>query len=175
MLVIDASIAHAAGDVSKHPTARNCCEFLEAVLRVCHRVVMTAPIREEWNRHQSRFASTWRVSMMARRKVALVGVGDHFSLDKRIVRAKVDRAISLIIEKDRHLIESALATDKRVVSLDDQVRQHLRDLAGNLPEVHSICWVNPTNPDEASVAWLKSGAPAEKTRMLGYTPPQSKK
>ena len=65
VLVIDSSIARAAGDTSNHPTARNCCDFLQAVLDVCHRIALTDPLRDEWNKHQSRFARTWRVSMMA--------------------------------------------------------------------------------------------------------------
>src|SRR3954452_5022187 len=71
-LVIDASIARAAGDSSTHPTSRNCRDFLLIVLEICHRAVMTAPILEEWNRHQSRFASTWRKSMMARKKLEVL-------------------------------------------------------------------------------------------------------
>ena len=69
------------------------------------------------------------------------------------------------------LIEAALATDKRVASLDDQVRQHLREHAIKLSEVLSICWVNPNMPAEASVAWLESGAPLERSRMLDHAPP----
>ena len=136
VLVIDASIARAAGDTSNHPTSRNCCEFLRAVLGVCHRIALTDSLREEWNKHRSRFARTWRVSMMARRKVELVEVAAHLSLKKRIMRAQLDKPIEAIIEKDRHLIEAALATDKRVASLDDQVREHLQDHSSKLAEVH---------------------------------------
>ena len=78
MLVIDASIAMAAGETSMHPTSRNCREFLQAVLTVCHRMVLTEPIQEEWTRHESRFARTWRKSMMARKKIEIVEVtADH--------------------------------------------------------------------------------------------------
>ncbi len=63
--------------------------------------------------------------MMARRKLDVVEIAEHNSLAKRIVRTKVDKSIAAIIEKDRHLIEAALATDKRLASLDDTVRQHL--------------------------------------------------
>jgi hypothetical protein len=174
VLVIDASIARAAGDTSNHPTAWNCCDFLQAVLTICHRMVLTAPIREEWNKHQSRFARTLRVSMMARRKVDAVELAAHHSLEKRIARAEPDESVAAIIKKDRHLIEAALATDERVASLDDRVRQHLRDQAPKLPELHSICWVNPNKPEEASIAWLESGAPAEKSRTLGYGSARSK-
>ena len=88
VLVIDASIARAAGDLSKHPTSRNCCEFLQAVLDLCHRMVLTPPIREEWNKHRSRFASKWRVSMMARKKIEFCEVAAHHSLEKRIMRCQ---------------------------------------------------------------------------------------
>ena len=113
--------------------------------------------------------------MMARRKVESVEVLTHHSLEKRIARAGLDDFVAALIEKDRRLIEAALVTDKRIASLDDRVRLHLRDHAAKLPELLSICWVNPNMPDEASITWLESGAPAEKSRMLAYVSPRSKK
>ena len=89
----------------------------------------------------------------------MVEVAAQQSLQNRIIRVQPDEPVAAIIEKDRHLIEAALASDKRVASLDDQVRQHLRGLANNLFEVQSICWVNPNMSDEAAIAWLESGAP----------------
>jgi len=80
MLVIDASVARAAGDVSMNPTSRNCREFLQTVLQICHRMALTAPIQEEWNRHQSRFARDWRTSMVARKKIEVVKVPPQLSL-----------------------------------------------------------------------------------------------
>jgi hypothetical protein len=168
VLVIDASIARAAGDVSTHPTSRHCREFLEAVLKLCHRLAMTGPIREEWKKHQSRFARRWQTAMMARRKIALVEVAEHHSLEKRITRVEADEALAAIMEKDRRLIEAALATDERVISLDDRMRKHLRDHVAKLTELRSICWVNPCTPEEEAVAWLEAGAPADRSRTLGY-------
>jgi hypothetical protein len=174
VLVIDASIARAAGDVSMHPTSHDCRVFLQAVLKVCHRMVMTDPIREEWKRHQSRFARQWRTSMMARRKVEFVEVASHLSLERRITRVESDAAIAAVMEKDRRLIEAALVTEQRVISLDDRMRKHLQDHLSKLPEVHSICWVNPSTADEQAIAWLESGAPAERTRMLKSARPKAK-
>ena len=74
VLVIDASIARAAGEVSMHPTSRDCREFLQAVLRLAHRMAMTARIQEEWNKHQSNFARRWRTAMVARRRIDFVEV-----------------------------------------------------------------------------------------------------
>jgi hypothetical protein len=175
VLVIDASIARAAGDVSMHPTSRDCREFLQAVLKVCHRMAMTGPIQEEWNKHQSRFARGWRTSMVARKKIEFVEVAPHLTLEKRIERAVIDSHLTAIIDKDRRLIEAALVTEERVISLDDHVRRHLQDHVARLPEVRSICWVNPCTTDEKAVAWLEEGAPAERSRALGHTPPRPKR
>ena len=74
VLVIDASIAKAAGEISMHPTSRNCREFLQAVLKLCHRMAMTEAIQAEWNKHQTRFARGWRTSMVARRKLEFIEI-----------------------------------------------------------------------------------------------------
>ena len=174
VLVIDASIARAAGDVSMHPSSRDCREFLQAVLRICHRVAMTGPIREEWNKHQSRFARGWRTSMVARKKMEFVTVDPHLTLEKRIERAVVDAHLAAIIDKARRLIEAALVTEERVISLDDHVRRHLQDHVAQLPGVRSICWVNPSMSDEQAVDRLDEGAPAERFRTLGFQRPKAK-
>jgi hypothetical protein len=168
LLVIDASIARSSGDTSQHPTAQLCCEFLQAVLTLCHRMALTPPIREEWNKHQSRFASRWRTSMMARKKIEIVKVASEHSLANRLTRTGRNEYVAAILEKDRRLIEAALATDQRVASLDDQVRKHLQATVAKLPEVAAVCWVNPAKSEEQCIAWLKSGAPAERPRMLGH-------
>jgi len=168
VLIIDASIARAAGDVSMHPTSRGCREFLQAVLQHGHRMAMTEAIQEEWNRHQSRFARGWRTSMVARKRIGFVQVAPHLTLEKRVVSAAADMFLAAIIDKDRRLIEAALVTEERVTSLDDHVRKHLQDHLSRLPEVRSICWVNPCTPEEEAIVWLEAGAPAERRRLLGY-------
>jgi hypothetical protein len=174
VLVIDASIARATGDVSMHPTSRDCREFLQSVLKLCHRMAMTDSIKEEWNKHQSRFARGWRTSMVARKKVEVVVVAPHLTLERRIERAVTDTYLAAIVEKDRRLIEAALVTEERVISLDDHVRKHLHDHVAQLPEVRSICWVNPCTSEEQAVAWLEEGAPVERSRTLGSGRPKAR-
>jgi hypothetical protein len=65
-------------------------------------------------------------------------------------------------------------TDKRVASLDNEVRASLQVHHATLPGVASICWVNPNTPAERVIAWLESGAPADQFRTLGYVPPPHK-
>ena len=60
-LVIDASVARYAGDEgANYPKSVHCRQFLFPVLDICHQVVMTPSIKEEWDKHQSKFALTWR-------------------------------------------------------------------------------------------------------------------
>jgi hypothetical protein len=168
MLVIDASVAHASGDISMHPISRSCREFLQGVLKICHCMALSDPVREEWDRHQSRFARLWRSSMVARKKLTSVELKEAISLEKRIPKAESDIFLQAIMEKDRHLLETALVSEKRVVSLDERVRIQFRTHGFELPEVRSICWVNPSVSEEKSGEWLKAGAPNDPSRTLGF-------
>ncbi len=109
--------------------------------------------------------------MMARKKIEWAEIAQQDSLQERIARALSDKSVAAIVEKDRHLVEASLRTDRRIVSLDNRVRNHLKDHSSLLSEVASICWVNPNSPDEAVIVWLESGAPADGFRRLGHRLP----
>jgi hypothetical protein len=166
-LVIDASVMRAAG--SREQTERrsaNCREFLITLRRICHRVVLTPDIREEWDTHQSRFATEWRASMVKLRKVAVPTRGEHQAVRHRIGEACADPAIRSIVLKDALLIEAALAADRIVVSLDDRVRGHFARLTPQVSELGTIVWVNPVSSQEQPIAWLEGGARLDKRRRL---------
>jgi len=108
--------------------------------------------------------------MVARRKIEFVEAPPERSLESRNTRAVIDASVAAIIEKDRRLIEAALVTEKRVASLDDQVRWHIQAYRDTLREVRGICWINPSDPGQGAVTWLNAGAPSDAFRKLGYTP-----
>lgn len=165
-LVIDASIARAAGE-TEHPTSKRCRDFLRAVLRICHRLVLTPEIQEEWRRHQSDFTRKWRVQMYARKKID----EPNPPLNEPL-RTGIERTTTAVNEqeamlKDMRLIEAALNTDKVVVSLDERART-LFDRAGQtVEELRLILWLNPERPEESPLAWLEAGAKIERERQLG--------
>jgi len=67
-LVIDASVARSSGgEDATYPTSVHCRDFLQAVLDICHKFVMTPDIKQEWDKHQSIFALRWRRRMVANR------------------------------------------------------------------------------------------------------------
>jgi len=166
-LVIDASIAHAAGTLeSRHPTGARCRDFLIRVRGVCHRMAWSEAISAEWNKHQSPFAAQWLVSMMNLQK--LRPVKDELSEDLReaIAGHSEDQNVVAIMRKDAHLIEAALATDLRLAALDDTARGHFSRLAATFESIRGVIWVNPAIDEEQAIDWLEDGARAERSRRL---------
>lgn len=167
VLVIDASIARAAG-TSENPISKDCREFLLAVLVVGHGMGMTREIENEWNLHQSNFTMRWRTAMFARKKIVQVEATRHRHLKRRIQKNLRDPNVSAIVEKDRHLLEAALAADRRIASLDETVRQHLKKHIKSFRDLGSIMWANPTVEREKARDWLFRGAPEEAHRRLDF-------
>lgn len=172
LLVIDASVARAAGDRdATHPTSSKCRAFLEAVHNICHGIVMTNDVFGEWSRHESRQSRKWRRTMIAKKsKRALLGNVLDLSLRSQIESYIQDERTRAIVSKDVCLIEAALASDLRIVSLDEAVRTRFAELSNTVKALRNIIWINPTNETEAPIPWLEQGAPAEDHRFLGYAP-----
>jgi hypothetical protein len=166
-LAIDASIAHAAGTLeSSDPIATRCRDFLLAVRGICHRMAWSEAIKTEWDRHQSIFARQWLVSMMNLRKLRSVKDELLEELRAAIEVHSPDKNVIRIMLKDVHLIEAALATDLRIASLDDTVREHFRRLAASHEPLRRVIWANPTIEVEQVIEWLEAGAPAQRSRQL---------
>jgi hypothetical protein len=72
---------------------------------------------------------------------------------------------------DLHLIEAALASDRIVVSRDEEVRHLFSTQASSIPLLRQVSWVNPDLPDDDTVAWLEAGARHEAARTLGSGEP----
>ena len=167
--MIDASVARSAGERdATYPDSVYCRDFLEAVLNICHQVVMTPEIREEWDKHQSRFANRWIRSMIAKKKFIICSVDtlDQVLLSKIEKCLKTDKEKEAVF-KDFHLIEAALKSDKIIISLDEIVRKLFSQSAKTINELQEITWVNPIKQEEDSMTWLENGASYQAYRCLG--------
>jgi hypothetical protein len=140
LLVIDASVARSAGE-TEHPVSSACRECLQAVLTICHRVVITEPIKSEWDRHMSRFTRKWRLSMAARRKWNRDLEPAEITLNIGAFPKKAQEEI----EKDRHLLEAAVAADRVILTLDDSLRSALNQTQEGSKFFKSIKWLNPVH------------------------------
>lgn len=170
-LVIDASIARSAGgEDAKDLKSVYCRDFLEAVVDLCHRVVMTPDIRDEWDKHQSKAARIWLRRMVAKKKLYPYETRLDNELWSQVEDfTDLDNQREAMI-KDIRLIEAALTTDKIVISLDDKVRKLFSKAAEQVDELKDIVWVNPAKPEEKAIEWLENGAEAEIERKLGFRP-----
>lgn len=167
-LVIDASVAGATGaEDAIHPATKQCRQFLTAVLEICHRLVMTPEIADEWRRHQSPFTRRWRRRMTARKKVDPYDPPTDDALADRLRRLAFTDKEREAMSKDMLLIHAAMAADQRIVALDDKARRLFSRAAADVATLRNLVWVNPDGTDEGLLDWLKDGAPAEAERTLG--------
>lgn len=171
-LVIDTDVARSAGGESAtHPRAIKCRDFLSDVKQQNHKIVMTRQINDEWKRNQSRFARRWRLSMDARKKIVRINLSEDEQLRDKITTTTHDENEIETMEKDIHLLEAALETDKTVISLDQTVRTLFAQASQQVGEIREIIWVNPDRTEEEQpIAWLKNGAPPEAHRQLAAYP-----
>ncbi len=168
-LVIDAAVARASGgEDAVYPTSKNCRDFLTAARTICHHIVMTPDISEEWNRHQSNFARRWRVSMEARKKVHHIEVTSQDKLYDKIECTTTSEKDCQAMFKDLHLIEAALSTDRIVISLDETARKLFSQTAQRVGELKSVMWVNPDKTEDRAIDWLEAGAKPDKNRQIGF-------
>ena len=164
-LVIDADVARSAG-TSDHPVSVACRQFLETVRDVRYRVVMTKTILDEWRCHQSGLSDEWLAQMYASGRVQSHDAEHDEGLRRRIAASVSDNR-QQAAEKDVHLIEAALGTDRLVASQDERARGIFREASRGVRELKPIVWVNPTLPADDPIGWLRNGAPSEARRQLG--------
>ena len=167
-LVIDTDVAQASGDENAtDPRAINCRDCLVEVMANNHKLVMTKKISDEWKRHQSRFALEWRTSMDARRRIERINPPEDEELQDNLKNTSDTEDEFEVMQKDIHLLEAALETDKTVISLDQTVRTLFAKASQQVSTIRMIIWVNPNRiTEEQPIVWLKGGAPAEAHRQL---------
>ena len=168
-LVVDACVAFSAGEgYQTSETSAQCRRLLEGIRHICHGVVMTPELSQEWRRRATRFSSRWLTQMQGQRKWHYVPLGPDEHLREDIsAAASTDRQRTIMLE-DAHLVEAARATDGIIISSERSSRQLLNAAAANVPPLQEVAWVNPLDytVDEMS-DWLEAGAMADPEMRLG--------
>ncbi len=149
LVVVDASVVRAAGE-TEHPVSSACRDSLEAIRKICHRAVVTSPIREEWRRHMSKFSRKWYRAMAARRKLPT-------NINPSALKLRWDAysdSARAAIEKDAGLLEAALEADKVIITLDVSLREALRERRDGAALEQSIRWIHPVTDGVAAISAL---------------------
>lgn len=131
-------------------------------------IVLGDELFEEWRRYQSVYTRVWLTRMTSQNRISTYenGGDDFQSIKKNLLAAIPSREIIKIVEKDLHLIEAAVLTDKLIISIEKHSRDHFRNYSNVIQVLQEICWMNPAEPDEKVVAWLKAGAKRSDCRKL---------
>lgn len=145
-IVVDTTVICSSGG-TVHPVSRACREALEAIKRICHHVVSTPEIREEWRDHQSRYSSDWIVSMYSRKKVTPLNSVQSGDLSRAIERSPMQPTDQEIVEKDALIINAALASDMIIVTQDGELQRAMAKYPRLASIASRITWVNPEDDD----------------------------
>ncbi len=162
-LVIDASVTRSASPGLKTDLQAGSYAALNQALEICHRIVFSDALREEWHRHRSRYSASWLRSMYAKKKVvALPEAAPDLSFRQSLLESATRPKDRAALEKDLLLVEAALATDSIIISRDDVMRELLRSAAAQVPRLRGLVWANPAkDADFIDWLWGRTGPTAE--------------
>lgn len=164
-LVIDISVARAAGgEHAVHPLAKSCRDFLEVVRKKHYLVVMSPEIRAEWVKYRVPIAITWLTAMQQKGKVHFVTPPDFEELRLKIEGCARGKAQLRHMIEDIHLIKAALVTDRTVISGDREVQHLFARATPDVKELRNIVWVDAN--EAGLLAWVQGGAMRTKNLQL---------
>ncbi|HHN93781.1 MAG TPA: hypothetical protein ENK17_03355 [Anaerolineae bacterium] len=162
-LVVDTDVVRAASGSSSAQYARLCATILEGIRDGEFVLAMSDPLREEWlsprgsgtgwDYYISLYAYTWWSDLKNR------GMVRTYELDQRkgeqILSGFRDQDIRSKVQKDLHIVLTALCADNRLISGNRRERGHFRDACRWAAFLRRMLWPWPleTVPD-----WLAQGA-----------------
>jgi hypothetical protein len=170
-IVVDVSVARGAG-VSGKPQPEACRRVLATMRDFGHQVAMSKDVYNEWIKltkgidgqlrtYASLIAIQWLKDMRSSGRVDDIALEENSALRQRCLQglqqnSKTSSSVAPVT-KDFHLVETALKSDNRVLSLDQKMFAHLGHLQEIANDVCQVMWVNPViNQAEE---WLKNDAP----------------
>jgi hypothetical protein len=144
LLVVDACVARSAGE-TEHPMSSCCRNALLSILSICHHIIITRAIQDEWNRHASRFTRKWLRSMTARRKVErhATVLSCHASRSLEQLSSGEQQAL----QKDLCLVEAACEGDGIILTRDDEIVTIWEKCKDQFDLPKTIRWINPGTSD----------------------------
>ncbi|MGI4763159.1 MAG: hypothetical protein ACRYF0_20770 [Janthinobacterium lividum] len=167
-IVIDADIMQSASG-NENDLSTRCREILDNVLEEGHSLVRTPSMKVEWDKHASRYSLNWLRLMQSRRRLLDIDESET-GLAGALKNLPVLPAEQRIMLKDCHLLEAALAGEKRIVSKDEAAYFHFYHASASLSQLRKIMWASPVRIKDKCAEWLASGAKPETKRKIGRRP-----
>ena len=159
-IVVDTSVYRSAHNDDTRENATSCRAFLTVIANERILVVLTPDIENEWRSHDNEYNTNWRTQMIDGRLFCQIQDCRQSALREQMRRHFTD--------KDAHLFEAALATDREITSTDDRARRGAASASPRIEELGAIVWVNPANDDERPILWLQRRCPNDTERTLSH-------
>ena len=161
-LVIDTNVALGSSDPMYNPMSvvagdmnRRC---LDAIWDEGHDAVFNRQLRREWRIHASRSATRWLQSMALKDRI-IDEEGEAFSmLLAQACDCQAVKSHKADLEKDFHLVQSALATGQTILSNESNLPKFIAIACPKVHELASLYYANPTVEGDACRLWIKAGA-----------------
>jgi len=157
-IVVDASIGRSAGGnraiAAISIIATHCLESIETSRLT---IIFTDELWTEWNNNHSSFSWDWLTKMNNTGRVTYLENYKNDGLRNFIGTLMQNQ--KKVLEKDTHLIEAALASDRRIISFDRKVLGKLPLLLSVLPDISTLYWCNPVLDENSAIQWLKNECP----------------
>jgi len=169
-LVIDANLAFGSSDPMFNPMSniagdvnRRC---LDAVWEEGHIAVFNEQLRREWRDHASRSATKWLQAMELKNR-AVDEEGERFlELLAPACTCQPTDSHRGDLEKDFHLVRSALATEQTIISRETRFPTLI---AKACPTIHGLAllyYANPAVEGDECRLWIKAGAEKDADRRI---------
>lgn len=167
-IVIDTDIVRAASN-SSASYAKLCADILEAMRSNKEFILaLSKELEEEWSKQRSSasgkwdkyisvFAYFWWSEMKARRRVKMYTV--DYEKGNNILRHFNDEVVRRRVQKDLHIVLTALSADKRLISGNIRERNQFQRACSWTDCLAGLLWPAPVSED--IVDWLNHNAPRE--------------
>jgi hypothetical protein len=154
---VDASVGTSAGQ-KEHPQSSRSRKALEAIRESSCTVGLSKSLLTEWKAHESAFGVRWRVAMVAARRLRVVEVPEDPRLRFKVAGALATESERRALLKDTHLLEAALALDRRIVSSDHVSRKLAERAAVTIHEIARVQWADAVEFPMETCDWITSGS-----------------
>ena len=155
-LVIDANIMRSAGgEETESQTSLNCTDCLDLIKERKYKIALSEILLNEWDKHFSSHSANWFKERNDKGKVEMYENIENEELREKIAEAAEGEDIEKILMKDVHLLELALKTDRKILSLEKQCLKHFKEIVPKVKKISKIFWSNPDKPGDKTLEWLK--------------------
>lgn len=175
-LVVDCDVLTSAG-TRDNPRSTVCRLALEAIRDNGHTIHFSPQLQREWTDHVApqpgkgpSYGYTWSLQMLRARRLKLLPQQPDSGIAHAVAQLPVRAPEQRAMQKDVHLLETALLHDHIILSRDENAYCLFFDAAATIPRLRTLMWVNPERPADACATWVSKGARTAGHRCISRRP-----